>query len=182
MAEDQQLPQNDGNNDNDNANIINNNDDESDNKGDDEDNKDYTPLSDSEKEKMYHDANEIKTSRNEASIPTGRLWDLLGCIDITTALEFRIKRVPHPGREEYRAAEEIFNGPNVINRHMGLAFRESYRDVVVDAAWHAITAYNHTHHDKLDNSIYHLLPHRKKDKFKTSGVKADVPRIDMVHH
>jgi hypothetical protein len=27
-----------------------------------------------------------------------------------------------------------------------------------------------------------LLPQRKKDKFKTSGVKADVPRMLMVHH
>jgi hypothetical protein len=48
-------------------------------------------LHDSEKEKMYHDADEIKTSRNEAPIPSGRLRDLLNCIDITTLLEFRIK-------------------------------------------------------------------------------------------
>jgi hypothetical protein len=34
----------------------------------------------------------------------------------------------------------------------------------------------------LKNSVYHLLPQRKKDKFKTSGVKADVPRMLMVHH
>jgi hypothetical protein len=27
-----------------------------------------------------------------------------------------------------------------------------------------------------------LLPYRKKDKFKTSGFKADVPRMLMVHH
>jgi hypothetical protein len=27
-----------------------------------------------------------------------------------------------------------------------------------------------------------LLPQRKKDKFKTSGVKADVPMMLMVHH
>jgi hypothetical protein len=27
-----------------------------------------------------------------------------------------------------------------------------------------------------------LLPQRKKNKFKVSGVKADVPRMLMVHH
>jgi hypothetical protein len=60
------------------------------------DDKDYTPLSDAEKEEMYHDANEIKTFGNEAPIPTGRLSDLLNRIDITTPPEFRIKRVPRP--------------------------------------------------------------------------------------
>jgi hypothetical protein len=34
----------------------------------------------------------------------------------------------------------------------------------------------------LKNTIYHLLPQRKKNKFKTYGVKADVPRMQMVHH
>jgi hypothetical protein len=34
----------------------------------------------------------------------------------------------------------------------------------------------------LKNTIYHLLPQRKKSKFKASGVKADVPGILMVHH
>jgi hypothetical protein len=50
-------------------------------------------LSDSEKEKVYHDADEIKTIRNEVPIPTGRLRDLLNCINITTPPEVRIKRV-----------------------------------------------------------------------------------------
>jgi hypothetical protein len=27
-----------------------------------------------------------------------------------------------------------------------------------------------------------LLPQRKKNKFKTSGVMADIPRILMIHH
>jgi hypothetical protein len=52
-----------------------------------------TPLSNSEKEKMYYNADEIKTAGNEAPIPTGRRRDLLNRIDITTPLEFRIKRV-----------------------------------------------------------------------------------------
>jgi hypothetical protein len=42
--------------------------------------------------------------------------------------------------------------------------------------------WNHTHHCKLKNSIYHILPQRKKDKFKASGVKTDIPRMEMVHH
>jgi hypothetical protein len=139
-------------------------------------------LSDSEKEKMYCEADEIKATRNEAPIPTGRLWDLLNRIDITTPLEFRIKRVSRLGREEYKAIVVIFNEPNVISRHKGLAFRATYQDAVADVAWQAITTYNSTHHDKLKNSIYHLLPQRKKDKFTTSGIKVDVPRMLMVHH
>jgi hypothetical protein len=54
--------------------------------------------------------------------------------------------------------------------------------VVADAAWQAITIYNRTYHEKLKNSVYHLLPQRKKDKFKTFGVKAYIPRMLMVQH
>jgi hypothetical protein len=90
-------------------------------------------LSDSKKEKMYHEAEEIKTVGNEAPIPTGRLLDLLDHVDITTPPEFRIKRVLRPGQEEYKAIVEIFNGPSVINQHKGPAFRA--RDVVADIAW-----------------------------------------------
>jgi hypothetical protein len=46
---------------------------------------------------MFHDANEIKTFRNEALIPTNRLRDLLNCINIATPPEFRIKRILCPG-------------------------------------------------------------------------------------
>jgi hypothetical protein len=34
----------------------------------------------------------------------------------------------------------------------------------------------------LQNSIHHLLPNRKKDQFKTYGVKKDIPTMEMVHH
>jgi hypothetical protein len=34
----------------------------------------------------------------------------------------------------------------------------------------------------LQNSIHHLQPYRKKDQFKASGVKKDIPRMVMVHH
>jgi hypothetical protein len=138
-------------------------------------------LSDFEK-KMYREADEMKMYGNEAPIPTGRLRDLLNRIDITSPLEFRIKRVLRTGWEEYKAIVEIFNGSIVISSHNGLAFRATYQDAVADTAWQAITTYNHKHHDKLKNSVYHLLPQRKKDKFKTSRVKADAPRMLMEHH
>jgi hypothetical protein len=34
----------------------------------------------------------------------------------------------------------------------------------------------------MKNYVYHLLPQRNKDKFKTSRVKIDVPRMLTVHH
>jgi hypothetical protein len=62
-----------------------------------------TPLSDVEKDETFHDVDEIRTARNEASIPTGRLRDLLNYLNITTPPDFRIKRVSRPGGEEYKA-------------------------------------------------------------------------------
>jgi hypothetical protein len=178
----QQLPQNNNDHDSENRDNDHEEEEEEDNEDEDKDDVDYTPLGYFEKEKMYHDIDEIKTSRNEAPIPIDRLKDLLNRIDITTTLELRIKRVSCLVREEYKAIIEILNGPNVIGRHRGLAFEATYQDVVADAAWHAITTYNYTHHDKHKNSIYHMLSPRKKNKFKTSGVKADVPRMLMVNH
>jgi hypothetical protein len=84
---------------------------------------------------MYRDADEIRTFGNEALVPTGRLNDLLNRIDTTTPLEFRIKRVSFPGREEYKAIVEILSGPNVLSRHKGPAFRATYQDAVADAVW-----------------------------------------------
>jgi hypothetical protein len=77
---------------------------------------------------------------------------------------------------------EIISGPNVLSRHKGLAFKTTYQDVVADATWQAITTYNRKYHDELRNTVYYLLPQRKKNKFKASGVKTDVPRMLMVHH
>jgi hypothetical protein len=51
-------------------------------------------LSDAEMDEAFHDTDEINTFGDEAPIPTGRLRDLLNRINITTPLEFRIKRVP----------------------------------------------------------------------------------------
>jgi hypothetical protein len=102
MEEAQQLPHNNVNND-DHDNDHEEEEEEEGNNGEDEDDEDYTPLSDSEKGKMYHEVNEIKTTGNEAPIPTDRLRDLLNRVNITTPPEFRIKRVPRPGWEEYKS-------------------------------------------------------------------------------
>jgi hypothetical protein len=85
------------------------------NKAEGEDDEEYTPWSNAEKDETFHDADEIKTFRNEALIPTGRLRDLLNHINITTPPEFRIKRIPRPGREEYKTIMEIISGPNVLS-------------------------------------------------------------------
>jgi hypothetical protein len=45
-----------------------------------------------------------------------------------------------------------------------------------------ITIYSHRYHDEFRNIVYHLLPQWKKNKFKVSRVKADIPRMLMVHH
>jgi hypothetical protein len=152
------------------------------NKAEGEEDEDYTPWSNVEKDEIFHDADKIKTFGDEAPIPTGRLRDLLKHINITTSPEFRIKRIPRPGREEYKAIVEIISGPNVLSRHNGPAFRTTYPDAVADAAWQAITTYSQRYHDELRNTAYHLLPQRKKNQFKVSGVKTAIPRMLMVHH
>jgi hypothetical protein len=88
-----------------------------------------------EKDEMFHDTDKIKTFGDEASIPTGRLRDLLNYINITTPPEFRIKRIPRPRWEEYKAIVEIISGPNVLSRHKGPAIKTTYQDAVADAAW-----------------------------------------------
>jgi hypothetical protein len=152
------------------------------NKAEGEEDEDYTPWRNAEKDETFHDADEIKTFGDEAPIPTSGLRDLLNRINITTPLEFRIKRIQHHGREEYKAIMEIISRPNVLSRHKGPSFRTTYQDAVADAAWQAITTYNRRYHDELRNTVYHLLPQRKKNMFKVSGVKANVPRMLMVHH
>jgi hypothetical protein len=152
------------------------------NKAEGEEDEDYTFWSNAEKDETFHDADEIKTFGDEALIPTGTLRDLLKRINITTPPEFRIKRIPLPGREEYKAIVEIISGPNVLSRHKGPAFRTTYKDAIANAAWQVITTYSHRYHDELRNTVYYLLPQRKKNKFKAYGVKANVPRMLMVHH
>jgi hypothetical protein len=175
----QQMPQND---DHDQREEENNEKEEGGNKVEGKEDEDYTPWSNAEKDETFHDADEIKTFGDETLIPTGRLRDLLNRINNTTLLEFRIKRIPCPGREEYKAIVEIISRPNVLSRHKGPAFRTTYQDAVVDAAWQAITTYSRRYYDKLRNTVYYLLPQRKKNKFKVSRVNADVPMMLMMHH
>jgi hypothetical protein len=135
-------------------------------------------LSDNKGEKLYRDADEMESFNAEASIPTGRLHALLGHLGITSTPRYRIKGVPRLGQVEFKAVAEIFSGPRVLYRNQAA----SISDDVADAAWQAITSCSHRNKDELQNSVHRLLPQQKKDKFKSSGVKKDVPRMDMVHH
>jgi hypothetical protein len=131
---------------------------------------------------LYSDADERESLSNEAPIPTSRVRALLGHLGITSAPRYRIKGVLHPGRMEFKAVAEIFSGPRVPCRHQGPAFRASISDAVTDAAWQAIISWSHRNKNELQNSNHCLQPQQKKDKFKASGMKKDVPIMDMVHH
>jgi hypothetical protein len=69
---------------------------------------------------------------------------------------------------EYQAIVEVFHGSTVVSRHMKPALTTSYSDAMANAAWQAITAWNHNHHLKMKNLVYHIVLQRK-DKFKVSG-------------
>jgi hypothetical protein len=144
----------------------------------DEANEEYPPPSNVEDEKMYRDADEVESFRVEAPVLTGRLRDLLEHVGITTAPRYRIKEVPRSGRVEFKVITEIFFGSRVLCRHKGPTFMTSGSDVVVDAAWQAITSWVHSNKRRLQNSVHYLLPYRKKDQFKAYGVKKDIPRME----
>jgi transposase len=174
-AEEPQLPQNNDHNNDHREEENNEEEEEEGNKVEGEEDENYTPWSNTEKDETFHDANEIKTFGNETPILTGRLKGLLNCINITTPPEFRIKRIPRPGREEYNSIMEIISGPNVLSRHKGPAFRTTYQNAVADTAWQTITTYSHRYHDELRNTVYHLLPQRKKNKFRALGSRQMFP-------
>jgi hypothetical protein len=148
----------------------------------DKTNEEHPPLSDTEDEKMYRDADEVESFGAESPILTGRLRALLEHLGIITAPRYRIKEVPRSGRVEFKAIAEIFFGSRILCRHKGLAFRTSRSDAIADAAWQAITSWVHSNKSQLQNSVHYLLPYQKKDQFKAYGVKRDIPRIEMVHH
>jgi hypothetical protein len=77
-------------------------------------NKECTPPSDVEDEKMYRDADEVESFGIEAPVLAGRLRALLEHLGITTALWYRIKEVPRSGRVEFKAIVEIFFGSRVL--------------------------------------------------------------------
>jgi hypothetical protein len=126
---------------------------------------------------MYRHANEVESFRAKAPVLTGRLRALLEHLGITTDPRYRIKEVPRPGRVEFKAITEIFFGSWILCRHKGRAYRTSRSDVVADAAWQAITSWVRSNKSRLQNSIYYLLPYRKKSQFKAYGVKKDIPRM-----
>jgi hypothetical protein len=92
-------------------------------------------LSDNKGDKLYGDADERELFSVDAPIPTNRLRALLGHMGITSALRYKIKGVPRPGRVEFKAVAEIFPGPRVLCRHQGPSFRASISDAVADASW-----------------------------------------------
>jgi hypothetical protein len=107
---------------------------------------------------------------------------LLEHLGITTALWYRIKEVPHSKRVEFKTIAEIFFGSRILCRHKGPAFRTSWSNAIVDAAWQAITSWVRSKKSRLQNSVHYLLPYWKKNQFKAYGVKRDIPRMEMVHH
>jgi hypothetical protein len=140
------------------------------------------PLSDTEPEKMYRDADEVESLGAESPILAVRLRALLEHLGITTAPRYRIKEVPRTGRVEFKAIAEIFFGSRILCQHKGPAFSTSRSDAVADAAWQTITSWVHSNKSQLQNSVHYLLPYQKKDQFKAYGVKKDIPRMEMVHH
>jgi hypothetical protein len=107
----------------------------------DKTNEEHPPLSDTEDEKMYRDADEVESFGAESLILAGRLRALLGHLGISTAPRYRIKEVPRSARVELKATAEIFFGSRILCRHKGLAFRTSRSDAVANAAWQAITSW-----------------------------------------
>jgi hypothetical protein len=80
----------------------------------DKTNKVHPPLSDTEDEKMYRDADEVESLETESPILAGRLRALLEQLGITTAPRYWIKEVPHSGRVEFKAIAEIFFGSRIL--------------------------------------------------------------------
>jgi hypothetical protein len=112
-------------------------------------NEEYPPLSDTEDEKMYRDADEVESFRAKALVLTGRLRVLLEHLGITTATRYQIKEVLRPGRVEFKAVAEILFGSRVLCGHKGPAFRASCSDAVADAAWQAITSWVRSNKSRL---------------------------------
>jgi hypothetical protein len=63
---------------------------------------------------MYRDADEVESFRIETPVLTARLRALLEHLGITTAPQYRIKKVPCLGRVEFKAIAEIFFGSRVL--------------------------------------------------------------------
>jgi hypothetical protein len=82
---------------------------------------------------------------------------------------------------EFTCTVEIFDGHEVVSKHAYPTPRATCAEVVTDAAWQALTSWNHSRHNDLKNSIYALYPQRKKDAFKISRVDPQIFRGAMSH-
>jgi hypothetical protein len=131
---------------------------------------------------LYCYAEEFESFWIEAPIPIDMLQALLVHLGITTTPKYQIKGVMNPGWVEFWAIVKIFHWSMVVSRQMGSTFRASNSDVVYNAAWHTITYWSCRHWGKLQNLVHHLMPQQKKDKFKVTGMKKDIPMMEMVHH
>jgi hypothetical protein len=72
------------------------------------------PLSDTEPEKLYRDADEVESFGAESLILAGRLRALLEHLGITTTPWYRIKEVSHSERVEFKVIAEIFFGSRIL--------------------------------------------------------------------
>jgi hypothetical protein len=126
----------------------------------DKTNKECPPLSDTEDEKMYRDADEVESFGAESPILAGRLRALLEHLGITRLRA--LLEVPRSGRVEFKAIAEIFFGSRIFCQHKGAAFRTSRSDAVADAVWQAIPSWVRSNKSRLQNSVHYLLPYRKK--------------------
>jgi hypothetical protein len=82
---------------------------------------------------------------------------------------------------EFTCTMEVFNGQEVVSKHACPAPHVTCAEALVDAAWQALTRWNHSQHRDLKNSIYALYPGRKKDAFKISRVDPPIFRGAMSH-
>jgi hypothetical protein len=127
------------------------------------------PLSDTEPEKMYRDADEVESFRVESLILADGLRALLEHLGITTAPRDRIKEVLRLGRVEFKAITEIFFGSRILCRHKGPAFRTSCSDAVADAAWQAITSWVRSNKSRLQNSVHSSYPTGRRINSRHTG-------------
>jgi hypothetical protein len=127
---------------------------------------------------MYRDADEVKSFRVEAPVPTGRLQALLVHLGITTIPKYRIKEVPHPGQVEFKAITEIGSSAGtrgqLSKRLVGmLLLTPPSRPSLHGSVATRIGC-------KALSTTSYLAGRRTSSR--SLGVKKDVLRMDMVHH
>ena len=141
---------------------------------------DITPEAE---EPLYRNSETFKSYGEEAVLATARLRGLLSTLHITTGPEYHVKRVPRPGRDEFKASIHIYNGRRLLSTHSGPTFRSTCSAAVTDAAWEAMTAYSYDYRDRLDSTIFRYVPQRERGskKFAEVSVGARIPRTFMVY-